>query len=60
MNLAKFKSMLDAIPENADSITTSQAMVDFAAQRFNESVATNPNFYYGPVSSKLARRCCTH
>lgn len=30
-------------------------IAEFAKDRFYESIATNPNFYYGPVTGMIAR-----
>lgn len=30
-------------------------MAEFAKKRYEESIATNPNFYYGPFTGAIAR-----
>lgn len=50
MDLDKFREMLDAVPDGQPVEQAVRDMGDFAAHRFNESVASNANFYYGPVS----------
>ncbi|KAI5361286.1 Putative chloroperoxidase [Septoria linicola] len=55
MNLTKFETMYDMIPEGSGEFFTLDVMADFAAIRWNESISTNPYFYYGPVSGMLAR-----
>lgn len=55
MNLTKFETLYDMIPENSGEFFTLDVMADFAAIRWNESISTNPYFYYGPVSGMLAR-----
>ncbi|KAI1746960.1 Chloroperoxidase [Xylaria castorea] len=38
-----------------DGFITMDDLADFAAERFYESIATNPTFYYGPYSGTIAR-----
>ena len=50
LNLDHFREMLETVP---DGQTVDEALVnmsEFAVKRFQESVVSNPNFYYGPVS----------
>lgn len=53
MNMSLFMEVHDLF-ENKDALT----MVDLgkrAAERFDVSIATNPNFYYGPYTGFIAR-----
>lgn len=43
------------IPEGSGEFFTLDTLIDFAAIRFNDSISTNPYFYYGPVSGTIAR-----
>lgn len=55
MNLANFETLYDMIPEGSGEFFTLDTLIDFAAIRFNDSISTNPYFYYGPVSGTIAR-----
>lgn len=55
MNLANFETLYDMIPEESGEFFTLDTLIDFAAIRFNDSISTNPYFYYGPVSGTIAR-----
>ena len=55
MDLEKFRAMLDAVPDGQDADKALVGIGDFAAERFEQSVASNPDFYYGPVSGMVAR-----
>lgn len=55
MNLANFETLYDMIPEASGEFFTLDTLIDFAAMRFNDSISTNPYFYYGPVSGTIAR-----
>lgn len=55
MNLANFETLYDMIPEDSGEFFTLDTLIDFAAIRFNDSISTNPYFYYGPVSGTIAR-----
>ena len=55
MNLTNFETLYDMIPEGSSDFFTLDVMADFAMIRFNQSIATNPYFYYGPVSGTIAR-----
>lgn len=55
MGLDKFRGMLDALPDGQDAADALVSVGDFAAERFRQSVASNPHFYYGPVSGMVAR-----
>lgn len=53
MNLSRFESWYDMVPEGESY--TSEVMAEYAAQRFHETVAENPYFYYGPFTGMIAR-----
>lgn len=53
MNFTRFQEWYDMVP--AGGHFTLDVMAEFAARRYNESVATNPNFYYGPFTGMIAR-----
>lgn len=55
MNLTKFETLYDMVPEGTNQTFTLDVMSDFAATRWNETISTNPYFYYGPVTGMLAR-----
>lgn len=55
MNLTKFETLYDMVPENTNQTFTLDVMSDFAATRWNETISTNPYFYYGPITGMLAR-----
>ncbi|KAK4503777.1 hypothetical protein PRZ48_004692 [Zasmidium cellare] len=55
MNLTKFETLYNMIPENSNQTFTLDVMADFASIRWNETISTNPYFYYGPVTGMLAR-----
>lgn len=40
---------------DANGVFTMQTMATRAMNRFQESIATNPNFYYGPFTGTIAR-----
>ncbi len=48
MNMAKFQQLY-ALAEKGN--IGKNKMSNFAVERFHDSVATNPYFYYGPVRS---------
>lgn len=52
MNITNFEHLYSAV---IDSTNQSSAMASFVKQRFDESVATNPHFYYGPFTGFIAR-----
>ncbi|KAI0533778.1 Chloroperoxidase [Xylaria digitata] len=52
MNLTLFQKMLDSV--EGDFITMDD-LADRAVERFHESIATNPTFYYGPYTGTIAR-----
>jgi hypothetical protein len=53
MNMSRFETWYNSVPEN--ETFTFDVMAEFAARRFNESVETNPYFYYGPFTGMIAR-----
>lgn len=53
MNLAQFKAIYDALPQ--EESPAFDILAHRAAVRFNESISTNPNFYYGPFTGTIAR-----
>ncbi|CAK4032224.1 Aromatic peroxygenase [Lecanosticta acicola] len=55
MNLTKFETLYDLVPEGTNQTFTLEVMSDFAAIRWNETIPTNPYFYYGPITGLLAR-----
>ncbi|CZT19509.1 related to oxidase [Ramularia collo-cygni] len=55
MNLARFEEMYNTVPENTGQTFTSDVISDWAAKRFNDSVAENPRFFYGPYTGLIAR-----
>jgi hypothetical protein len=52
LNLTKFQNWYDM---STDGTFGMDVMAQFAANRYHESVATNPNFYYGPFTGAIAR-----
>lgn len=55
MNLTKFEILYDMVPDNSNETFTLDIMADFASKRWNDTIATNPYFYYGPITGMLAR-----
>lgn len=53
MNLDKFGALYGTA--DSDGVISMDALGGFAAKRFDESVATNPNFYFGPFTGAIAR-----
>ncbi|KAI1743859.1 Chloroperoxidase [Xylaria scruposa] len=53
MNMTLFERLLGFAGD--DGFITMDGLADFAADRFSESIATNPIFYYGPYSGTIAR-----
>lgn len=53
MNITQFKEVYDALPQEASPAF--DVMAHRSATRFNESVHTNPDFYYGPFTGMIAR-----
>lgn len=55
MNLTNFERLYDMVPEKSGQTFTLDVMIDFAKKRWDDSVATNPYFYYGPVTGTISR-----
>lgn len=53
MDLAQFKILHDMFPEGESPAI--DILAQRAATKFNESIHTNPNFYYGPFTGTVAR-----
>lgn len=53
MDIAQFKTIYDMLPD--EPAPAFDIMARRAYTRFNESVNTNPNFYYGPFTGMVAR-----
>lgn len=53
MNLTKFTELYNMVPEG--QAFGADVMAKYASRRFDESVATNPDFYYGPFTGWIAR-----
>lgn len=53
MDLEKFRALYDEF--SGPEIDTFDIFKKSAARRFNESLMTNPNFYYGPWTGFIAR-----
>ncbi|KAK5112245.1 hypothetical protein LTR62_004406 [Meristemomyces frigidus] len=47
--------MLDALPEGEDSVASFDSMGEFAAARFQQSISSNPHFFYGPFTGLVGR-----
>ncbi|TQN63657.1 Dothistromin biosynthesis peroxidase dotB, partial [Colletotrichum shisoi] len=54
MVMDQFQSFYDMAGEG-EGVYDFDLFVDRAAIRFNETIATNPNFYYGPFTGMIAR-----
>lgn len=52
LNLTKFQGLYDM---STDGTFSMDLMAEFAKNRYEESIATNPNFYYGPFTGAIAR-----
>ncbi|KAL1849777.1 hypothetical protein Plec18167_008462 [Paecilomyces lecythidis] len=52
LNMDKFMEWYEMAE---DGIFSSEVMAQRAKNRFDESIKTNPNFYYGPVTGTIAR-----
>jgi hypothetical protein len=52
MNMALFRKLLESAK---DGFITMDDIAQRAAERFHESIATNPTFYYGPYTGTIAR-----
>lgn len=53
MNMTRFQQLYDTVP-STESFAF-DVLSDWSARRFQESVETNPNFYYGPFTGMIAR-----
>lgn len=53
MNMTRFQQLYDTVP--AKENFSFKVLADWSARRFNESVQTNPDFYFGPFTGMLAR-----
>ncbi|KAH9845358.1 Peroxidase, family 2 [Teratosphaeria destructans] len=53
MNITHFQEWHDMA--DANGVISFDSTVKFASKRFNDSVATNPYFYYGPFTGAIAR-----
>ena len=53
MNLDKFEDLYAMAEPNGTF--TMDVLASYAAKRFNDCVATNPNFYFGPFTGMIAR-----
>ncbi|KAL5120691.1 hypothetical protein ACEQ8H_001440 [Pleosporales sp. CAS-2024a] len=53
MNMTLFREFYDRADENG--VLSLDLLADQAARRWDDSVATNPNFYYGPVTGMICR-----
>lgn len=53
MDLEQFRIIYDALPEEPSPAF--DILAHRAATKFNESINTNPNFYYGPFTGTIAR-----
>ena len=54
MNLTKFMSWYN-MDTDSDGNYNMGIMADLADLRFQETVSTNPNFYFGPFTGMIAR-----
>lgn len=52
MNMTLFEKLFDSAE---DGVITMDSMITRAGERFYESIATNPYFWYGPVLGTLGR-----
>ncbi|KAJ2970509.1 heme-thiolate peroxidase [Xylaria curta] len=52
MNMTLFTKMLEYAE---DGVITMDDLADLAVERFHESIATNPAFYYGPYTGTIVR-----
>lgn len=54
MNMKLFMDVYDSIEKNGGSLTM-EDLGNRAAERLEESIATNPEFYYGPYTGFVVR-----
>ncbi|RAO64887.1 uncharacterized protein BHQ10_000899 [Talaromyces amestolkiae] len=52
LNLTKFRDFSDM---STDGTFSMDLIAEFAKNRYEESITTNPNFYYGPFTGAIAR-----
>ncbi|KAI0973767.1 Chloroperoxidase [Xylaria arbuscula] len=52
MNMTLFQKMVESCN---DEFITMDDLADWAVERFYDSIATNPTFYYGPYTGTIAR-----
>lgn len=55
LDMELFRGFIDMLPEGGGGNFDIDVMARRAEIRFHESVATNPQFYYGPVTGALLR-----
>lgn len=53
LDMTLFQSWMNMA--DANGVFTMESTAKRAANRFQESIATNPNFYYGPFTGTIAR-----
>lgn len=53
MNMTRFQQLYDTVP--AEESFSFDVLSKWSAQRWHESVETNPDFYYGPFTGMIAR-----
>lgn len=53
MNMTRFQQLYDTVPASEDF--SFDVLSKWSADRWHESVATNPYFYYGPFTGMIAR-----
>lgn len=53
LDMTLFLSWMDMV--DANGVFTMESTAKRAANRFQDSIATNPNFYYGPFTGTIAR-----
>ena len=54
MNMKLFMDVYDSIEKNGGALTM-EDIGNRAAERLEESIATNPDFYYGPYTGFVVR-----
>ncbi|KAH7040825.1 Chloroperoxidase [Microdochium trichocladiopsis] len=53
LDMDVFRGFVDMLPEGSN--LDIDAMAQRAENRFHESIASNPNFYYGPITGSMLR-----
>jgi hypothetical protein len=53
MNMTRFQQLYDTVP--SEESFSFDVLSKWSADRWHESVETNPNFYYGPFTGMIAR-----